>query len=89
MATPAQIEAGFSEFVQQMRTNLMAVAGMPNEPGMDKQGEVVSGQAIRRRQFLSDQSHFQYYFAFLTNFRDFSQAKFASLFLEGFFLNEV
>ncbi len=58
---PAQIEAGFSEFVQQMRTNLMAVAGMPNEPGMDKQGEVVSGQAIRRRQFLSDQSHFQYY----------------------------
>lgn len=58
---PAQIEAGFSEFVQQMRTNLMAVAGMPNEPGMDKQGEVVSGAAIRRRQFLSDQSHFQYY----------------------------
>jgi hypothetical protein len=59
--TPAQIEAGFSEFVQQMRTNLMAVAGMPNEPGMDKQGEVVSGEAMRRRQYLSDQSHFQYY----------------------------
>ncbi|MDE2021002.1 MAG: hypothetical protein KGJ13_11750, partial [Patescibacteria group bacterium] len=53
--------AGFSEFVQQMRTNLLSVAGMPNEPGADKQGEVVSGQAIRRRQFLSDQSHFQYY----------------------------
>lgn len=58
---PAQIEAGFSEFVQQMRTNLLSVAGMPNEPGADKQGEVVSGLALKRRQFLSDQSHFQYY----------------------------
>ena len=58
---PAQIEQGFSEFVQQMRSNLMAVSGMPNEPGQDKQGEVVSGQALKRRQFLSDQSHFQYY----------------------------
>ena len=58
---PAQIEQGFSEFVQGMRSNLMAVAGMPNEPGQDKQGEVISGKAIARRQFLSDQSHFQYY----------------------------
>jgi hypothetical protein len=58
---PAQIEAGFSEFVQGMRSNLMAVAGMPNEPGQDARGEVVSGKAIARRQFLSDQSHYQYY----------------------------
>ncbi len=58
---PAQIEAGFSEFVQGMRSNLMAVAGMPNEPGQDQQGQVVSGRAIKRRQWLSDQSHFQYY----------------------------
>lgn len=58
---PAQIEAGFSEFVQQMRTNLLAVAGSENQPGADKQGEVVSGAALRRRQFMSDQSHFQYY----------------------------
>lgn len=58
---PAQIEAGFSEFVQGMRSNLVAVAGMPNEPGQDAQGVVVSGKAIDRRQFLSDQSHFQYY----------------------------
>lgn len=58
---PAQIEAGFSEFVQGMRSNLMAVAGMPNEPGQDQQGVVVSGRAIKRRQWLSDQSHFQYY----------------------------
>lgn len=58
---PAQIEAGFSEFVNGMRSNLMAVAGMPNEPGQDEQGVVVSGQAIKRRQYLSDQSHFQYY----------------------------
>ena len=58
---PAQIEAGFSEFVQGMRSNLVAVAGMPNEPGQDEQGVVVSGRAIDRRQWLSDQSHFQYY----------------------------
>lgn len=58
---PAQIEQGFSEFVQGMRSNLMSLAGMPNEPGQDKQGEVVSGVAMRRRQFLSDQSHYRYY----------------------------
>lgn len=58
---PAQIESGFSEFVQGMRSNLMAVAGMPNEPGQDEKGVVVSGRAIKRRQWLSDQSHFQYY----------------------------
>ena len=39
----------------------MAVAGMPNEPGQDEKGPVVSGVAIKRRQWLSDQSHFQYY----------------------------
>jgi hypothetical protein len=58
---PAQVEAGFTEFVQGMRSNLLAVAGMPNEPGQDEQGQVVSGQAIKRRNNLSDQSHFQYY----------------------------
>lgn len=58
---PAQIEAGFSEFVQGMRTNLLAVAGQPNEPGADQSGQVVSGKALRRRDMLSDQSHFQYY----------------------------
>jgi hypothetical protein len=58
---PAGIEAGFAEFVQGMRANLLAVAGMPNEPGADMQGQVISGKAIQRRQVLSDQSHFQYY----------------------------
>lgn len=56
---PAQIEQGFSEFVQGMRTNLLAVAGMPNEPGADK-NQVVSGVALDKRQTLSDQSHLQY-----------------------------
>ncbi len=58
---PAQIEQGFSEFVQGMQSNLMAIGGMPNEPGQDEKGVVVSGTALRRRQFLSDQSHFLYY----------------------------
>jgi hypothetical protein len=39
----------------------MGVSGMPNEPGQDQQGVVVSGRAIDRRQFLSDQSHFHVY----------------------------
>lgn len=59
---PAQVEAGFSEFVQGMRSNLLAIAGMPNEPGQDQQqGPVVSGRALMRRDKLSDQSHSQYY----------------------------
>lgn len=58
---PAGIEQGFSEFVGGMRANLNAVAGSPNEPGQDMQGEVISGVAIQRRQGLSDQSHVQYY----------------------------
>lgn len=59
---PAQVEAGFAEFVQGMRSNLLAIAGMPNEPGMDEtQGPVVSGRALVRRDKLSDQSHSQYY----------------------------
>lgn len=58
---PAQIEAGFSEFVQGMKGNLMALAGAPNEPNAGLQQEVVSGIAQQRRDMLSDQSHFQYY----------------------------
>lgn len=58
---PAQIEAGFAEFVQGMRSNLLAIAGMPNEAGQDnQQGQVVSGKALQRRDKLSDQSHSQY-----------------------------
>lgn len=59
--SPAQLEQGFAEFTGGMRANLNTVAGAPNEPGQDTQGEVVSGIAITARQGLSDQSHFQYY----------------------------
>lgn len=58
---PAQVEAGFAEFVGGMRSNLLAIAGMPNESGQDERGEVVSGKALQRRDKLSDQSHSQYY----------------------------
>jgi hypothetical protein len=57
---PAQVEQGFTEFVQGMRSNLLAIAGMPNEPGQDP-SEAVSGKALLRRDKLSDQSHSQYY----------------------------
>jgi len=58
---PAQLEQGFAEFTAGMRSNLLAIAGMPNEPGQDQQGQVVSGVALKRRQGVSDQSHYQYY----------------------------
>lgn len=58
---PAQVEAGFAEFTNGMRSNLLAIAGMPNDPGQDMTGQVVSGRALQRRQKLSDQSHFQFY----------------------------
>ncbi len=41
--------------------DMMALAGMPHEPGQDSPGQVVSGVALRRRQALSDIGHFQYY----------------------------
>jgi hypothetical protein len=41
--------------------DMMALAGMPHEPGQDSPGQVVSGVALRRRQAISDIGHFQYY----------------------------
>ena len=41
--------------------DLMALAGMPHEPGQDAPGAIVSGKALRQRQALSDIGHFQYY----------------------------
>ncbi len=58
---PAQIEAGFTELAQGMRTNLLVIAGMENQPGADAKGEVISGRAIKQRSKMSDQSHFHYY----------------------------
>lgn len=58
---PAQIEAGFSQFVADMRLNLVFVAGMQHEPGMDPAGQAVSGRALRQRQKVTDRSHLQYY----------------------------
>ena len=58
---PAGIEQGFAEFVQGMRSNLLAIAGMPHEPGQDEKGAIISGRAIKQRAKMSDQSHFQYY----------------------------
>ena len=56
-----EVEQGFAEASQSAAKNLMAVAGMPHEPGQDTPGTVVSGIALRRRQAISDISHFQYY----------------------------
>lgn len=56
-----EVEAGFSEAAQSAEKDLLAVAGMPHEPGQDAPGTVVSGVALRKRQAMSDISHFQYY----------------------------
>ena len=58
---PAGLENGFAEAAQSSEHDLMAIAGMPHEPGQDTAGQVVSGKAIQRRQALSDSSHFQYF----------------------------
>jgi hypothetical protein len=56
-----EVEAGFAEAMQSAMQHMTAVAGMPHEPTQDSPGAVVSGVALRRRQAISDISHFQYY----------------------------
>lgn len=56
-----EVEAGFAEASQDAEHQLMAIAGMPHEPGQDSRGEVVSGKAIQQRRALADDTHYQYY----------------------------
>jgi hypothetical protein len=56
-----EVEAGFKEAAEASIRNLMMIAGMPHEPGQDTPGTVVSGTALRKRQAISDISHFQFY----------------------------
>lgn len=58
---PPQPNAGFAEWGESTKNDFLAVAGMPHDPGQDKEGEVVSGIAIRRRQGISDISHYDFY----------------------------
>jgi hypothetical protein len=58
---PPPLGAGFQEWSASNQSNFMAVAGMPHDPNMDKQGEVVSGVALRQRQGLADIAHFDFY----------------------------
>ena len=56
-----EVPAGFVQAAQSAQQDLMAVAGMPHEPGADSPGAVVSGVALQKRQALSDIGHYQYY----------------------------
>lgn len=56
-----ELDAGFVQAAESAEHDLLAVAGMPHEPRQDEPGSVVSGVALRRRQALSDISHFQYF----------------------------
>jgi hypothetical protein len=58
---PPAIPAAVVGAAQGAEHDMMALAGMEHEPGQDKPGEVISGVALRNRQFLSDIGHFQYY----------------------------
>lgn len=58
---PPQPNAGFAEWGESTRSDFLMVAGMPNDPGQDARGEVVSGVALRKRQGLADISHFDFY----------------------------
>src|ERR1039458_6261608 len=58
---PAGLEAGMAEASQSAEHNLMAIAGMPHEPGQDTPGEVVSGIALKERRAMSDSNNYQYF----------------------------
>lgn len=57
---PMQPAPGLAQWIQGSQSDFMAVAGMPHDPNQDANGEVVSGLAIKRRQGLSDISHFDF-----------------------------
>lgn len=58
---PAQPATGFMEWGDSTKSDFLAVAGMPHDPGQDEKGEVVSGIALRRRAGLADISNFDFY----------------------------
>ena len=58
---PPIMSDGILEASKSAANNFLMVAGMPNDPGADAKGEVVSGLAIKRRQGISDQSHYDFY----------------------------
>jgi hypothetical protein len=58
---PPQPNAGFAEWGDSTRNDFLAVAGMPHDPGQDTKGEVVSGIALRKREGISDVSHYDFY----------------------------
>jgi len=57
---PPQPNTGFAEWGDSTKSDFLAVAGMPNDPGQDEQGQVISGVAIKKRQGMSDISHFDF-----------------------------
>lgn len=58
---PVQPNAGFAEWGESTKSDFLAVAGMPHDPGQDAQGEVISGRALKARQAMSDISNFDFY----------------------------
>jgi len=58
---PTQPNAGFAEWGESTKSDFLAVAGMPHDPGQDMQGEVISGKALKARQAMSDISNFDFY----------------------------
>lgn len=66
---PPAINAGFAEWSSSSKTDFLAVAGMPHDPGQDEKGEVISGIAIKRREGLADISNFDFYDNFCYSLR--------------------
>lgn len=58
---PPQPNQGFAEWGESSKSDFLAVAGMPHDPGQDAKGEVISGIAIKRREGLADVSNFDFY----------------------------
>ena len=58
---PPPVNQGFMEWGQGTKSDFLAVSGMSHDPGQDKEGEVVSGVALKRRQGIADVSNFDFY----------------------------
>ncbi len=58
---PPKPAVGFVEWGDSTKTDFLAVAGMAHDPGQDKEGEVISGIALKKRAGLADISNFDFY----------------------------
>ncbi|MDE2104111.1 MAG: hypothetical protein KGL39_43135, partial [Patescibacteria group bacterium] len=58
---PPMPNQGFAEWADSTKNDFLSIAGMPHDPGLDKQGEVISGIALQRREGIADTTNLDFY----------------------------